>query len=40
MPALFIGGTAGVAVHRLIPGIPLALAFTCMLASVPGALAG
>jgi len=37
-PALFIGGTAGVAVHMLIPGIPLALAFTCMLASVPGAL--
>lgn len=37
-PALFIGGTAGVAAHILIPGIPLALAFTCMLAAVPGAL--
>lgn len=37
-PALFIGGTAGVAAHMLIPGIPLALSFTCMLAAVPGAL--
>ena len=37
-PALFIGGTAGVLVHQVIPGIPLGLAFTCMLAAVPGAL--
>ena len=37
-PALFIGGTAGVVVHMITPGIPLALAFTCMLAAVPGAL--
>jgi H+/Cl- antiporter ClcA len=37
-PALFIGGTAGVAVNLLIPGIPLGLAFTCMMASVLGAL--
>jgi len=37
-PALFIGGTAGVAVNMLIPDIPLGLAFTCMLASVIGAL--
>jgi H+/Cl- antiporter ClcA len=37
-PALFIGGTAGVAIHMLIPGIPMALAFTCMLAAVPGSL--
>jgi len=37
-PALFIGGTAGVGVHMLVPGIPLALSFTCMLAAVPGAL--
>ena len=38
-PALFIGGTAGVFVHELIPGVPLGLAFTCLLAAVPGALA-
>ena len=37
-PALFIAGTAGVAVHMITPGVPLALAFTCMLAAVPGAL--
>jgi len=37
-PALFIGGTAGVAVHMIVPGVPLALSFTCMLAAVPGAL--
>jgi H+/Cl- antiporter ClcA len=38
-PALFIGGTAGVLVHHVIPGVPLGLAFTCLLAAVPGALA-
>jgi H+/Cl- antiporter ClcA len=38
-PALFIGGTAGVLVHEVIPGVPLGLAFTCLLAAVPGALA-
>jgi H+/Cl- antiporter ClcA len=37
-PALFIGGTAGVFVHQLIPGIPLGLTFTCVFAAVPGAL--
>ena len=37
-PALFIGGTAGVFVHQLIPGVPLGLAFTCVFAAVPGAL--
>jgi H+/Cl- antiporter ClcA len=37
-PALFIGGTAGVLVHQVIPGVPLGLAFTCMLAAVPGAM--
>ena len=37
-PALFIGGTAGVLVHQLIPGVPLGLAFTCMLAAVPGSM--
>jgi H+/Cl- antiporter ClcA len=38
-PSLFIGGTAGVFVHQVIPGVPLGLAFTCLLAAVPGALA-
>ncbi|XVV16277.1 chloride channel protein [Actinoplanes sp. CA-131856] len=35
-PALFVGGAAGVLVHELIPGVPLGLAFTCLLAAVPG----
>jgi len=35
---VFVGGVAGVALHAAIPGVPLGLAFTCMLASVPGAL--
>ena len=35
-PALFIGGTAGVAVHEIFPGVPLGLAFTCLFAAVPG----
>jgi H+/Cl- antiporter ClcA len=39
-PALFIGGTAGVAVHQAIGSVPLGLAFTCMFAAVPGALVG
>ena len=37
-PSLFIGGTAGVFVHQLIPSVPLGLAFTCVFAAVPGAL--
>jgi H+/Cl- antiporter ClcA len=37
-PALFIGGTTGVFVHEVIPGVPLGLAFTCMLAAVPGSI--
>ncbi len=37
-PALFIGGTAGVLVHQVIPGVPLGLAFTCLLAAVPGSM--
>lgn len=40
MPALFIGGTAGLAVHALFPEIPIALAFTCMLVAVPGVSIG
>ncbi len=38
-PSLFIGGTAGVLVHQVIPGVPLGLAFTCLLAAIPGSLA-
>ena len=37
-PSLFIGGTAGLIVHQVIPGVPLGLAFTCLLAAVPGAV--
>ena len=37
-PALFIGGTAGIIVHHVIPGVPLGLAFTCLLAAVPGGI--
>jgi H+/Cl- antiporter ClcA len=37
---LFIGGTAGTAVHVLIPGLPEGLAFTTMFAALPGALVG
>ena len=38
-PALFIGGTVGVLVHEVFPGVPLGLAFTCLLAAVPRSLA-
>jgi hypothetical protein len=37
-PSLFIGGTAGVLVHQVIPGVPLGLSFTCLLAATVGAL--
>lgn len=40
MPALFIGGTAGLAVHALFPDVPIALAFSCMLVAVPGVSIG
>ena len=40
MPTLFIGGTAGLAVHVLFPGIPIALAFSAMLVAVPGVSVG
>ena len=36
---LFTGGTAGIAAHLLIPGLPEALTFTTMFAALPGALA-
>jgi H+/Cl- antiporter ClcA len=38
-PSLFIGGAAGMIVHQVVPGVPLGLAFSCLLAAVPGALA-
>lgn len=37
-PMLFIGGSSGVIISEIFPGIPLGLAFTCMLAAVPGAV--
>jgi H+/Cl- antiporter ClcA len=40
MPALFIGGTAGLAIHALFPGIPVALAFSAMLVALPGVSIG
>lgn len=40
MPSLFIGGTAGLAIHVLIPDIPIALAFSAMLVAVPGVSVG
>jgi H+/Cl- antiporter ClcA len=36
--SLFMGGTAGVAVHVAIPGVPLGLAFSCMVVSIVAAL--
>jgi chloride channel protein, CIC family len=39
LPSLFIGGTAGVIVHQAIPGVPLGLAFSCLLTAVLGSLA-
>jgi H+/Cl- antiporter ClcA len=35
-PAMFIGGSAGVALHLAVPSLPLGLTFTCMLAAVVG----
>jgi H+/Cl- antiporter ClcA len=40
MPTLFIGGTAGLAVHTMFPDIPIALAFSTMLVAVPGVSIG
>jgi H+/Cl- antiporter ClcA len=36
--SLFMGGTAGVALHVAIPGVPLGLAFSCMLLAIVSAL--
>ncbi len=40
MPTLFIGGTAGLAVHVMFPDIPIALAVSAMLIAVPGVSIG
>ncbi len=37
-PAIFIGGTAGVVVHVVLPEVPMGLAFSCLLAAVLGTL--
>jgi H+/Cl- antiporter ClcA len=37
-PILFLGGLSGVIVNQVIPEVPLGLAFTCLLAAVPGAI--
>jgi H+/Cl- antiporter ClcA len=37
-PALFIGGTTGIAVHEAFSSVPLGLAFSCLFAAVAGAL--
>ncbi|HEX5909310.1 MAG TPA: chloride channel protein [Thermoleophilaceae bacterium] len=36
-PMLFIGGTAGMALHVIVPGIPAGLAVPAAMAAVPGA---
>ncbi|KHL17103.1 H+/Cl- antiporter ClcA [Mumia flava] len=37
-PMLFAGGTLGYAVHLMFPELPLALAFSCVFAALPGAI--
>lgn len=39
-PILFIGGTAGILIHVLIPDIPAALSVAALAAAVPGATIG
>ncbi len=38
LPMLFVGGTAGVVIHLLVPDIPYVVAVSVMLAAVPGAI--
>ena len=40
MPSLFVGGTAGLAIHLLVPELPIGLAFSSMLVAVPGVSVG
>ncbi|WP_370618356.1 chloride channel protein [Mumia sp. Pv 4-285] len=37
-PMLFMGGTYGYAIHLLVPDVPVALAFSCGFAALPGAI--
>jgi len=37
MPSLFIGGSAGLAVHQIFPDLPLGLTFSCLLVALAGA---
>lgn len=39
-PMLFMGGTAGLFVHEVLPGVPMALAVAGMIAALPGAIIG
>ena len=39
-PMLFMGGTAGLFVHEVLPGVPMALAVAGMMAALPGAIIG
>ena len=37
-PLFFVGGTLGIVIWQLFPGIPVMMAVGCMMAAVPGAL--
>lgn len=37
MPTLFLGGSAGLAAHVIVPDLPVALTLSCLLVAVPGA---
>jgi H+/Cl- antiporter ClcA len=38
MPVLFIGGTAGLAAHSIVPALPIGLTFSCLLVAIAGAV--
>lgn len=40
MPTLFIGGMSGLALHALLPDLPIALVVSCMLVAVPSVSLG
>lgn len=37
-PLFFVGGTAGTVIYLLLPGVPMALAVSCLMVAVPAAL--
>ena len=37
-PLLFVGGTLGIVIWQIFPGIPVMMSVACMMAAVPGAL--